>query len=61
MTVESARSLLGMAAMFAFVAAGFLLIIGGGSESVRVLSGRVFLAGVVLAMVAGFVTPSWLP
>ena len=61
MSVELVRTLLAQLGTLAFVSAGFVLIIAGVSSTGRAWFGRLMLLGVVLAIVAGLVTPEWLP
>lgn len=61
MTVELARALLAQLGTLAFAAAGFVLIVAGVFPSVRAWAGRLMLLGALLAVVAGLVTPDWLP
>ena len=61
MSVELVRTLLAQLGTLAFVAAGFVLIVAGVSATGRAWFGRLMLLGVVLAIVAGLVTPEWLP
>ena len=61
MSVELVRTLLAQLGTLAFVSAGFVLIIAGVSATGRAWFGRLMLLGVVLAIVAGLVTPEWLP
>lgn len=61
MSVEIVRSLLTELAVLAFMASGFLLIIAGAFATTRAWAGRLMLVGVVLAVVAGLITPEWLP
>ena len=61
MSVELVRTLLAQLGTLAFVAAGFVLIIAGVSTTGRAWAGRLLLLGVLLAVVASFVNPEWLP
>jgi hypothetical protein len=61
MSVEVVRALLAQLAALAFVAGGFALILAGAFSTGRTWAGRLLLLGVVLAVVAGLVTPAWLP
>jgi uncharacterized membrane protein len=61
MSVQVASAVLAQLAVLAFVAGGFALILAGGFQSGRTWAGRLLLLGVVLAVVAGLVTPEWLP
>lgn len=61
MSIDLVRTLLAQLGTLAFVMAGFVLMIAGVSGIGRVWAGRFMLVGVVLAVVAGLVTPEWLP
>jgi hypothetical protein len=61
MSVELVRTLLAQLGTLTFVAAGFVLILAGVFPAARAWAGRLMLLGALLAVVAGLVTPDWLP
>ena len=61
MSVDLIRYLLAQLSVFSFIAAGFSLILLGGSPVGRNWAGRFLLIGAVLAVVSGLVTTEWMP
>lgn len=61
MSVDLVRALLAQLGTLVFVAAGFVLIVAGVSSAGWAWAGRLMLIGVLMAVVAGLVTPEWLP
>ena len=61
MSDEVVSALVAQVAVLAFVASGFALMLSGLFHGGRTWAGRLFLLGVFLAVVAGLVTPEWLP
>ena len=61
MSAEVVSVLVAQFAVLAFVASGFALMLSGLFHGGRTWAGRLFLLGVFLAVVAGLVTPEWLP
>ena len=61
MSAELVSSLLVQLGALAFVAGGFLLIVSGMFPGARGWAGRMLLLGLLFAVVAGLVTPEWLP
>lgn len=61
MSIDLVRALLAQLGTLVFVAAGFVLIVAGVSSAGRAWAGRLMLIGVLMAVVAGLVTPEWLP
>lgn len=59
--IDLVKGLLAQLALLTLVLAGFLLMIGGLWSGGRRWAGRLFLLGILFAIVASIVTPEWLP